>query len=92
MRQTIVPAGKQVFAKEKDKETTKSGFILTEDAAEKPLAATVLEVGHDITWIAKGDTIIYKPYASTEFKLNDTDYILIHEEDILGLIKDVEEA
>lgn len=86
--QTILPAGKQVFAIEKEKETKKGGFMFTENAAEKPLAAEVLAVGRDIDWISKGDTIVYKPYASTEFKLDNTDYILIHEEDILGLIKD----
>jgi co-chaperonin GroES (HSP10) len=77
--QTIRPAGKQVFAKEKDKETQKGSFILNDQAAEKPLAAEVLAVGRDIDWISKGETIVYKPYASTEFKLNDTDYIHIHE-------------
>jgi len=87
--QTILPAGKQVFAQEKDKETTKGGFILTENAAEKPLAAIVQAVGRDIDWIKQGDTIIYKPYTTTEFQLNDTDYILIHEEDILGLVTEL---
>lgn len=86
---TIQPAGKQVFAKEKDRETSKGTFLVTENSAEKPLAASVLAVGKDIDWITEGDTIVYKPYASTEFKLDDIDYILIHEEDILGIIKDV---
>lgn len=87
---SIRPAGKQVFAAEKQKETkTQSGFLVTENSAEKPLAAEVLAVGHDIDWIKKGDTIVYKPYASTEFKLDETDYILIAEEDILGIIEEV---
>lgn len=85
---TVTPAGKQVFAKEQGKETNKGSFMLTEQAAEKPLAADVLAVGHEISWITPGDTIIYKPYTTTEFNLDNTDYILIHEEDILGLIKD----
>lgn len=85
--QTIRPAGKQVFAKEQAKEVQKGSFILTENAAEKPLAADVLSVGRDIDWIKAGDVIVYKPYASTEFKLDDIDYILIHEEDILGIIE-----
>jgi len=88
--QTIKPAGKQVFAVEKQKETTtQSGFLVAENTAEKPLAADVLAVGHEIDWIKTGDVIVYKPYASTEFKLNETDYILIHEEDILGIIEEV---
>lgn len=89
---TIRPAGQQVFAKEKDKDTTtKSGFLVAEQSADKPLAADVLAVGHDITWIHPGDTIVYKPYASTEFKLDETEYILIHEEDILGIIEETNE-
>lgn len=86
--QTIIPAGKQVFAREQAKETEKGSFLLTDNAAERPLAADVLAVGHQIDWIKAGDVIVYKPYASTEFKLDDIDYILIHEEDILGIIKD----
>lgn len=86
---TIQPAGKQVFAKENEKETVKGTFLVAENSAEKPLAASVLAVGKDIDWITAGDTIVYKPYASTEFKLDDIDYILIHDEDILGIIKDV---
>jgi chaperonin GroES len=85
--QTIRPAGKQVFAREQAKEIQKGGFILTENAAEKPLAADVIAVGHEIDWITPGDVMVYKPYASTEFQLDGIDYILIHEEDILGLIK-----
>lgn len=83
---TIRPAGKQVFAKEKTKQTSKGSFLVTENSAEKPLAASVLAIGKDIDWITEGDTIVYKPYASTDFKLDDIDYILIHEEDILGII------
>lgn len=84
---SIQPAGKQVFAKEQAKEAQKGSFILTDDAAEKPLAADVIAVGHEIDWIKPGDVMVYKPYASTEFQLDNIDYIIIHEEDILGLIK-----
>jgi co-chaperonin GroES (HSP10) len=36
---------------------------------------------------AVGETIIYKPYAMTEVKLNDVEHYLIEEQDILGKLK-----
>lgn len=90
--QTIRPAKTQIFAKEANKTTkTKSGILLTEDAAEKPLIAEVINVGSKVDWVQQHDQIIYKPYATTEFKLNDEEYILIDEADVLGVVAEVAE-
>lgn len=90
--QTIRPAKNQVFAKQPDKiKQTKSGFLLTDEAAEKPQTAEVINVGSGIDWIKSHDQIVYKPYAATEFKLNDEEFLLIEDIDVLGVVVEVNE-
>ena len=85
--ETIKPSGYNLFAKPADKETkTKSGFIINESSAERPLKATVLEVGSKVTEFKKGDVIVYKIYTTTDYKIGDDTYILIAEEDVLGTV------
>lgn len=68
---------------EKPLEMTKSGILLA-GAKEKPAYAVVESVGPDVTGIKKGDKIIYKEYSTTEVKVDDTDYIILKEEDVLA--------
>lgn len=89
--QTIKPASKQVFAKPTEVEKkTKSGFLLSDAAIDKPKTAQVINVGSDITWLKQGDTIVYKQYTTNDIKLNDEDFLLIAEEDVLGTVLEVE--
>lgn len=88
--QTINPANDQIFAKPDEAETkTKSGIILSENVAEKPKTAVVINVGKDVKQFSRDDRIIYKPYAMTDIKLNNDDFILIAEEDVLGKVVEV---
>ena len=68
---------------EKPLEKTKSGILLGE-AKEKPAYAVVESVGPEVKSVKKGDKIIYKEYSTTEIKVDDTDYIILKEEDILA--------
>ena len=68
---------------EKPLEKTKSGILLGE-AKEKPAYAVVESVGKDVKDIKKGDKIVYKEYSTTEIKVNDVDYIIPKEEDVLA--------
>lgn len=89
--QTIKPAAKQVFARPTEAETrTKSGFILSDSAVDKPRTAEVINVGSEIDWIKPKDTIVYKMYTTTDIKLNNEDYMLIADEDILGVVVETE--
>lgn len=85
--QTIEPARGYLLAKPVKKDTqTQSGFLLSDRSAEAPKLAEVVAVGADVQY-AVGETIIYKPYAMTEVKLNDVEHYLIEEQDILGKLK-----
>jgi len=66
-------------------ETTKSGILLGE-AKEKPAYAVVESVGPDVKTVKKGDKIVYKAYSTTDVKVDEKDYILIKEEDILATL------
>ena len=68
---------------EKPLEKTKSGILLGE-AKEKPAYAVVESVGPEVESVKKGDKIIYKEYSTTEIKIDDKDYIILKEEDVLA--------
>jgi len=76
-------------------ETTKSGIILTASAKEKPSVAQVVAVGpggmvdgHDVVMTVKvGDKVITSKYSGTEVKLEDEEYIVVRQSDILAIVE-----
>lgn len=74
-----------VAVKEQPMTMTKSGILLGE-AKEAPAYAVVESVGPDVKTIKKGDKIICKNYSTTDIKLEDTDYIIVKEEDVLATL------
>ena len=83
---TLKPLADRIVAtKEQPLEKTKSGILLG-DAKEKPAYAVVESVGPDVKSIKKGDKIIVKDYSATELKIDDKDYLIVNEEDILATL------
>lgn len=74
-----------VALKEEPQTMTKSGILLGE-AKEHPSYAVVESVGPDVKHVKKGDKIVYKQYSTTEVKLDDKDYIIIEEKDVLATL------
>lgn len=70
---------------EKPLEKTKSGILLGE-AKEKPAYAVVEAVGPEVKSIKKGDKIVYKEYSTTEINMDEKDYIILKEEDVLATL------
>ena len=76
-------------------ETTKSGIVLPSSAKEKPQMAEVLAVGpgglvdgKEVKMEVKvGDKVIYSKYAGTEVKLDDEEYIIVRQSDILAIVE-----
>ena len=82
----LKPLKDRVVAKvEKPLEMTKSGILLGE-AKEKPAYAVVESVGPEVKSVKKGDKIVFKEYSTTEIKLDEEDYIILKEEDILATL------
>ena len=88
MAVSLQPLADWVVAEQEEAATkTASGIYLPDKAAEKPKVAKVLKVGKSVKDIKVGDRIVYKSYSTTELKLENTEYILVKEEDILATVK-----
>lgn len=84
----IQPLLKRVLLEQlESQETTASGIILPESAKEKPKMAKVLAVGSDVKVVKKGDTVLYQSYGPDEVKVDDKDYLIAEEKDILATIE-----
>ena len=83
----LKPLKDRVVAKiEKPAEKTASGLLLPSDAKEKSSFAVVTAVGEGVKSVKKGDKIIYKEYSTTSVKVEDEDYIILDEKDVLATL------
>ena len=92
----LKPLSDRVLVKPLDKEQEKKGGIIIPDTAkEKPQEGEVIaagpgkrdENGKIIPMDVKvGDKILYGKYSGTEIKIEDQEYLIMHQEDILGVI------
>ena len=70
--------------------TTASGIIIPDTAQEKPQKGKIVAVGAGtketpIT-VKVGDTVLYGKYAGTELKLEGKSYLIMRENDLLGIL------
>lgn len=93
----IKPLGNRVLVKRSEAKTTKGGIILPETAKEKPKQGEIVAVGPGKVdkegklqpmHVRKGDCVLFTAYAGTEVKTDaaDAEYLIMSEEDILGVI------
>ncbi len=92
----LVPLGDRVVLKQLvAEETTKSGIVLPGQSKEKPQQAEVIAVGpggvvdgKEVKMEVKvGDQVIFSKYAGTEVKLEEDEYIIVKQNDILAVIQ-----
>ena len=93
----LVPLGDRVVLKQLvAEETTKSGIVLPGQNKEKPQQAEVVAVGpggmidgKEVKMEVKiGDQVIYSKYAGTEVKLEEEEFIVVKQNDILAIISE----
>jgi chaperonin GroES len=83
----LQPLADWVVAQQEEAATkTASGLYLPDKATEKPKTAKVLKVGPKVKDVKVGDRIVYKSYSTTELKVENTEYVLVKEEDILAKV------
>jgi chaperonin GroES len=92
----IRPLGERVLVKPTEsKEVKKSGIIIPDTAKEKPQEGEVIAVGKgkktdDGKVIALdvrvGDKVLFGKYSGSEVKLDDVEYLIMPQDDILGII------
>ena len=86
---------KIVIEKPEEEKATKSGIILPDNAKEKPQTGKVIAVGNGKVLdsgtkipleIKVGDTVYYSKYSGTEIKIEEKEYIIIAESDVLAIV------
>ncbi len=92
---TIKPlADRVVITMVEVEETTKSGIILTGSAKEKPQVAQVVAVGpggvvdgKEIKMeLSVGDKVLISKYAGTEVKIDNNEYIIVRQSEVLAIV------
>src|SRR5215470_5937472 len=92
----VRPLGDRVLVQPmKEKETKKGGIIIPDTAKEKPQEGKVVALGTgkvnedgkkvEFT-VKKGDKVLISKYGGTEIKIDDENYLIMREDDILGII------
>ena len=80
----------------KEEEKTKGGIIIPDTAKEKPIEGKVIATGNGklseegkriALEVKKGDQILFGKYSGTEVKIEDEEYLIMREDDVLGIIQ-----
>jgi chaperonin GroES len=92
----IKPIGDRVLVQPvEEKETKKGGIIIPDSAKEKPTEGKIValgtgkldESGKKVPFEVKvGDTVLISKYGGTEVKYDDVSYLIMREDDILGIV------
>nr|WP_044200264.1 co-chaperone GroES [Oscillochloris trichoides] len=95
----IRPLGDRVVLKPAEREEkTRSGIFLPDTASkERPMEGTIVAAGEGrrdesgkliAMSVQVGDKVIFAKYSGTEVKIDDVEYLILAEKDILGVIQD----
>jgi chaperonin GroES len=80
----------------KEEEKTKGGIIIPDTAKEKPIEGKVIAAGNGklseegkriALDVKKGDRILFGKYSGTEVKIEAEEYLIMREDDVLGVIE-----
>jgi chaperonin GroES len=93
----IRPLGDKILVKPHEpKEVKKGGIIIPDTAKEKPQEGEVIAVGKGKTAddgkvtaldVKKGDKVLFGKYSGTEVKIDDENYLIMTQDDVLGIIE-----
>jgi chaperonin GroES len=93
---TFRPLHDRVLVKRiESEEKTKSGIIIPDTAKEKPMEGEVVSVGSGIRQengtitpldVKAGDRVLFGKWSGTEIKLDNKDYLVMKESDIMGIL------
>ncbi len=98
MGDRLIPLGDRVLVRrmvEDEERKTEGGIHLPDIAKEKPLKGIVVEVGKGRTLrdgsrvpldVSEGDEVLFARYAGTELKINDKEYLVLREDEVLAVL------
>ena len=67
-------------------EKTAGGIYIPDSAKEKPQKGKVEAVGSEVKEVKVGNTILFDKYSGSKVNMDGTDYLIVKEEDILGIV------
>lgn len=98
MAVTVTPLADRVLVKRLEaQQKTKGGIILPDSAQEKPKEGEIIATGEGKAndkgertplTVKAGDKVIFTSYAGTEIKIDDEEYLVMKEDDILAIINE----
>ncbi len=93
----LQPLGERlVVQREESESTTAGGIVLPDSAKEKPARGTVLAIGtgkilddgsRSKTQLKVGDRVLFTSYAGENVEIDDVEYLLMREDDILAVVE-----
>ena len=99
---TVRPLHDRVLIKRiEEQETVKGGIIIPDTAKEKSQEGEVISIGTGKTLengsivpleVKEGDRILFGKYSGTEVKLQDQDYLILREDEIVGVLTHADKA
>lgn len=92
----LQPMGERIVVKRvESEETTAGGIVLPDSAREKPARGTVVAVGSGRllddgsraeSQLSNGDVVLFSSYAGEQVEIDDVEYLLMREDDVLVVI------
>ncbi len=99
---TVRPLHDRILIKRiEEKETVKGGIIIPDSAKEKPQEGEVIAVGNGKKTedgkvipldVKAGDRILFGKYSGTEIKMDEQEYLILREDEVLGVIEAAKSA
>jgi len=93
----LKPLNDRVLVKRiEEGEETRGGIVVPDTAREKPQEGEVVAVGDGKVLesgerlemaVKKGDRVLFGKYSGSEVKLNDEEYLIMREDDVLGILQ-----
>jgi len=93
----LQPMGERIVIQRVDsEETTAGGIVLPDSAREKPARGTVKAIGSGkllddgsraASQLKEGDTVLFSSYAGETVEIDDVEYLLMREDDVLAVIE-----
>lgn len=86
----VKPINRKILVKRIEEEIKKGGIIIPDTAKEKPQKGKVIEVAKvgkddEPMQVKKGDKVLFGKYAGTEIEIDNEEYLIMAEDDILAI-------
>ena len=84
----VRPLKERLFVRySEEEEKTPGGLFIPDSAKEKPQRGVVENIGSEVKDIKVNDKILFDKYSGSKITVDDVEYLIIKEEDVLGILE-----